>query len=458
MTLQRALLLFALPALASAQDAAAPKNLVIMIADGFGPSSLTMARDASEEPLALDALLVGNCSTRSSDSLVTDSAASATAYAAGLRSYNGAIAVDDDRRPVGTILEAAELRGMATGLVTTTTLAHATPACFSAHVPQRAMTHLIADQQLRQGIEVLLGGGANDFLPMDGGGKRADKRDLFGEATAAGYHVVRNRAGFDAAHATPLLGIFTPGHLSYEIDRDPAREPSLEEMSMRALELIADDPEGFLLVIEGGRIDHAAHQNDPAAHLRDIYAYDKTVASVVAFARERGDTLVVSLADHATGGMTLGRQIGERGVYEWRPDLVNAVLASASPLAHKLLGAEDWKNELQTWAGIDDLTEPEIAEFDAAFGPPERTRHARLVQVVKETISTRAVIGWTTTGHNAVDVHVFAFGPGLEAFRGHNRNDEIGRILARLMRLEYPTPTVYVRPEEEEPVKQSGQR
>lgn len=178
-----------------------PKNLILMIADGCGPASITMARDYARavlgrEELTLDAIQTGAVRTASASSRVTDSAAGATAYACGVKTYNGAIAVDTAGRPLATLLEAAKARGMATGLVATSRISHATPAAFAAHVPQRAMESEIAAQMLAQRVDVLLGGGWSYFLPTAEGGRRQDGRNLLREAEAMGYQVVRTAADF----------------------------------------------------------------------------------------------------------------------------------------------------------------------------------------------------------------------------------------------------------------------
>ena len=289
-----------------------PKNLILMIADGCGPASITMARDYARavlgrDELALDAIQTGAVRTGSASSRVTDSAAGATAYACGVKTYNGAIAVDTAGRPLATLLEAAKARGMATGLVATSRITHATPAAFAAHVPQRAMESEIAAQMLAQRVDVLLGGGWSYFLPTAEGGRRQDGRNLLREAEAMGYQVVRTAADFRRGVRRPVLGLFGPDHLPYEIDRDPEEVPSLAEMTRAALELLADDPDGFFLMVEGSRIDHAGHANDAAAHVREVLAYDEAVAVVLDFARRDGQTLVVSVADHETGGLSLGR-------------------------------------------------------------------------------------------------------------------------------------------------------
>ncbi|WP_457654000.1 alkaline phosphatase [Rhodocaloribacter sp.] len=417
-----------------------PHNVILFISDGCGPASFTLARTYAtdvlgRDGLVIDGLQVGAVRTRSADSRVTDSAAGATAFACGIKTNNGALAVDPEGQPHTTVLEAAEARGMATGLVVTSTIAHATPAAFAAHVPSRGMYAEIASQEIGQGIEVLFGGGTMDFLPTEAGGSRTDGRNLFDEARAAGYQIVRTRADFDGDLRAPVLGLFTPGHMAYEIDRDPAREPSLAEMMRKAIDLLKDDPDGFFLMVEGSRIDHAAHGNDAAAHLHDILAFDEAVSAALDFARADGRTLIVSTSDHETGGLTLGRNIDGKGVYAWYPEVLTPIRHSNDVLWERLKASGNLAQTLRDETGL------RLEEIDPARKAPlveafeERDRWA-FFRAYNAVVSRKAVLGWTTNGHTGVDVNLYAFGPGRERFIGNHDNTEIGRILADLLGVE----------------------
>ncbi|MEM6645577.1 MAG: alkaline phosphatase [Bacteroidota bacterium] len=411
-----------------------PKNVILFIADGCGPASFTMARDylrykGTATALALDSIQTGSVRTHASDSRVTDSAASATAYACGVKTYNGAIAVNDDLESIPTILEGAEAKGMVTGLVATSRITHATPASFSAHVPRRSMEAEIAAQQIRQGIEVLLGGGLNFYADEAGGGRRDDGRNIMNEAADLGYSVVTDRAGFDAADATPLLGLFSGSHMDYETDRDAAEQPSLAEMTIKAIELLNDESdEGFFLMVEASRIDHAGHANDLVAHLHDILAFNDAIAQALAFAADDGETLVVSTSDHETGGMTLGRNINGRGIYAWHPEAIENTQGSYDQF-QRTEGADP-----AAYFGLTDLNEDELADIAAADGWDQ---HA----VLGEIISRRSLVAWTTNGHTGVDVGLYAYGPGRDHFFGNVDNTHIGLALAKVMGLDLSTIT-----------------
>jgi alkaline phosphatase len=311
------------------------RNLIFMVSDGMGPASLSMTRSfrqyGSELPiddiLALDRHIVGTSRTRSSSSLVTDSAAGATAFSCGKKSYNGAIAMLPDYTPCGTVLEAAKRAGYMTGLVVTTDITDATPACFASHVNIRwegdgIATQEIGEHPLGRVVDLMLGGGRCHFLPNSTAGScRQDNRDITKVAQENfGWNYVNDRAGFDGlklgdAVQLPLLGLFAETDIPYEIDRRSMNDvyPSLDEMAQTALKALEsatkDSEKGFFLMIEGSRIDHAGHGNDPAAQVHEVLAYDKTFQRVLDFLKKsETDAVLLSTSDHETGGLAVARR------------------------------------------------------------------------------------------------------------------------------------------------------
>ena len=328
--------------------------------------------------LTFDSIQTGSVRTFSTSSRVTDSAAGATAFANGHKTYNGAIAVDTLKQPVATLLEAAHRRSMATGLVATSRITHAPPASFSAHVVERWMENEIAEQQIASGADVLLGGGKRHFVPSTvDGSRREDDHNLIVEAAADGYQIVESLDDLMEVRQGPVLGLFSMSHMDYEIDRDPAAQPSLAEMTEKRLELVSTDVDGYFVMIEGSRIDHAGHGNDAAAHLNDILAYNEAVATALAHADRDGNTLVVSVSDHETGGLSLGRDIqkddGVEGVYAWRPEVLHRIQGShgamfgAAEQGWSTLNDDATSSDsvavitggLSDMAAIDDVTVPE---------------------------------------------------------------------------------------------------
>ena len=402
-----------------------PRNVVLFIADGFGPASATLGSAAAEargDTWALGDGLGGSVETSATDNRVTDSAASATAYSCGLKTYNGAIAMTADKEPCPTVLERAEARGMATGLVATSRITHATPASFAAHVEQRGQEAEIAAQLVGAGVDVMLGGGMRFFQG------REDGRDLVAELRASGVTVATDRAGFDALRAAPAAAILAESHLDYEVDRDASQQPSLAEMTAKALDLLsaAAPVAGFFVMIEASRIDHAAHGNDPVGHLGDILAYNEAVRVAREWAARDGETLVVATADHETGGMTLGRG----GAYFWDPAPLLRATSSIEALGPRLNRSMETDGDpvelIREAAGVAELEE---GMDEAIRGMMASGDETALREMVVGLLSEPAGIGWTTSGHTAVDVGLYAWGPGAERFTGRMVNADVGRAL-----------------------------
>ncbi|KAI8086207.1 alkaline-phosphatase-like protein [Halteromyces radiatus] len=455
--------------LLTGNNATPKRNVIMMISDGFGPASETYARQYHQwreglEPknsmLPLDEIHVGHSRTQSSSSLVTDSAAGATAFSCGLKTYNGAIGVDPSKQPCGTVLESAKHHhDMLTGLVVTSRITHATPASFSAHIEWRDWEPAIAEHQighnpLGRSVDLMFGGGSCEFLSNSTTGScRADQRDLFKEAQDQfGWTVKRTRQEFDNIKPDdselPLMAIFTPQHMSYEIDRNPSKEPSLKEMTTKALSILSNaskrSDRGFFLMIEGSRIDMAAHSNDPASHLHDIMEYQRTVEVVKEFVRNNPNTVVISTSDHETGGLTLGRQVGEDyPEYKWNPEVISRVMNSSEHLANV------WNQATETnIASLDYLkstiiadglgvTDPSKEELDKVMawktsGKPLEV----LVTYFGDIVSRRALIGWTTWGHTGVDVNLYALGENAQILRGSHENTEIGDFIVNYLGLD----------------------
>ena len=449
-----ALLALALtPGVAAAQasappDATArPRNVIFMIPDGCGPAAITLARLVSGRLLVLDSLLVGAVETHSADSDVTDSAAAGTAYATGVKTRNRMLGVDPEGRPLGTLLEAAKTRGLATGLVTTADLTDATPAAFVAHVAQRTLQDSIAIQMLEQHVDVLLGGDLSRWRPVSAGGRRRDRRDLVAEQRARGGIVVTTPADLAAARELPLLGLFGIGldQIALEIDRDTLREPSLAQMTAKALELLGPASRGFFLLIEGGRIDDAGHDDDPAGVAREVLAYDRAVALALAFARRDPRTLVVSVADHETGGLGLGRRVGRASPYVMHPESLLAARASVWRMSGDILDGGDPVTVAEHGTGVDSLEDDERAALLTAAAAPDTVRRHGLLQALSEIESRRVRVGWSTGGHTGVDVGLYAFGPGSERFRGLHENTDVAHLIAELLGLDLDAETARLR-------------
>jgi len=301
------------------------KNVILIIPDGCSVAMWATVRAVTvgtKGELNIDRLPVqSRCRTYSADCMITDSAAAATAYACGVKTRNGVLGMNADTvhgdslsgAAVPSILELAERNGYATGIVTTTFVQHATPAAFYTHQADRDWYNRISLDLSGACIEVILGGGRQYMIPAgtrdEEGGKssRADGRNLIEELRGEGYVYVHDRTGFDAvdpAKTYRLLGLFNPGNMDYEFDRarDKKDEPGLWEMTEKAIRILSKNKKGFFLMVEAGRIDDAAHDNDPVHFLWDGIACEKTVGVAMNFALKDKNTLVIVVPDHGTGG------------------------------------------------------------------------------------------------------------------------------------------------------------
>lgn len=329
------------------------KNVILLIGDGMGDSEITAARNLAMGAggffAGIDALpLTGQYTHYSLDkkthkpSYVTDSAASATAWATGTKSYNGAIGVDVNGQDQTTLLELAKAAGKATGNVSTAELQDATPAALMAHVTSRKCygpektSELCPGNALEQGgrgsiteqmlltrPDVVLGGGAKSFNEVAKAGDYKG-RTLYEQAQARGYQLVENLDAMNAVRQAtqqqPLLGLFAPGNMpvrwqgpkaSYhgnidkpvvtcEINQDrPASVPTLAQMTTKAIDLLSKNEKGFFLQVEGASIDKQDHAANPCGQIGETVDLDEAVQVALAYAREHGDTLVVVTADHA---------------------------------------------------------------------------------------------------------------------------------------------------------------
>ncbi len=282
------------------------KNIVIMIGDGMGLAHIAGTRIYAlgpDELLYIERMPVtGLINTHASNRLITDSAAAATAIATGVKTENGVIGQSPDGKELVSIFDAGKTRAMKLGLISTSSLTHATPASFIAHNKSRSNQYDIADQMSKWGIDLMFGGGGPYFLPSNEGGKRKDGRNLFAEMRDRDVKIVHNRFELLALEHTPVVGVF---NLEEKALRTRSPEPTLAEMTTKAIELLDADDSGFMLMVEGSQIDWEAHDNDEKDMYRQLLLFDDAVRVALNFALEDSKTLVLVTADHETGGLTL---------------------------------------------------------------------------------------------------------------------------------------------------------
>ena len=439
----------------------APKNVIFFLGDGMGMTTQTAARIykvGEDGELTMDTLPeTAFIKTYSNNAQVTDSAPSMAAYMTGVKMNNEVISMTPETsafdvatgkdylngadstcpatgngKAVPTLLEIAKAAGMGTGAVTTTRVTHATPATTYSHVCHRDGENTIAAQAvpggpefnaaLGDGLDVLLGGGRQFFLPTAAGGKRTDGRDLTAEFKAKGYTYVKNKTEFDAAASSgKLVGLFTSSHMSYDIDRDPALEPSLAEMTTKAIDILSKNQKGFFLMVEGGRIDHALHETTAQKALQDTAAFDDAIKAAIDKMKlsdpELKNTLIVVTADHdhtlvlngyaARTGKTTGSNLGVLGLLK---NFVNNALSldsGGSPFT--IIGFGNGENRPATRTA---LTDAQVAD---------KTYHQEAAIPVAAGSET----------HGGTDVFLGAIGQGAENFTGIITNTDVFALIRK---------------------------
>ena len=403
------------------------KNVIFMIGDGMGTPYMTGLRYMNDnldtvemEPTAFDSYLVGMQTTYPEDpeENVTDSAAAATAMSAGVKTYNNAIAVDNDLTDVKTVLEQAKENGMSTGLVSTSEVTHATPASFGAHEESRKSEDAIANDYYddlingKHKVDVMLGGGTKFF-------ERSD-RNLAEQFQQDGYSYVKSAEEMKQDQNKQVLGLFADVGMDKMIDRDES-QPSLADMTTSALDRLKGNDDGFFLMVEGSQIDWAGHDNDVVGAMSEMKDFEKAFEVVRDFAKENGETLVIVTADHSTGGIS----IGSDGEYNWDPAPIQAAKRTPDFMAKQIEAGEDVETVLNKYIDLD-LTDEEIQSVKEAATTNDVTE---IDNAIEKIFDTRSGTGWTTGGHTGDDVPVYAFGPQKENFVGLSDNtDQAKRI------------------------------
>ena len=273
-----------------------PKNIILLIGDGMGVTQVFSGLTANKGHLFLENFkAIGFSQTQSADNYITDSAAGGTALSAGKRTYNGAISVDMDKKPLKTILEEAEENGLATGLVATSAITHATPAVFIAHQPQRNMYEEIAADFLKTDIDVFIGGGKTHFT------QRKDGRNLVEELKAKGYRYEEDINKIKRVKKGKLAALTADIHNG----RVEERGELLPIATKTAIRILSNNKKGFFLMVEGSQIDWGGHANSTIYIVEEMLDFDRAIGKALEFAEKNGETLLVVTADHETGGMAI---------------------------------------------------------------------------------------------------------------------------------------------------------
>ncbi len=277
-------------------EAKKPQNVIMMIGDGMGLAQVFAALTANGGQLYLDNFKhIGFSKTQSSDDFITDSAAGGTALSTGQKTYNGAIGVNTDTVAIKTILEMAEDKGLATGLVSTSAITHATPASYIAHQGSRGSYEDIAADFMKTDIDVFIGGGYKHFT------QRKDGRDLTRDLQHNGYQVLRDMDEIARVKSGKLAGLIADEHN----DVYPNRKMDLPRSTETALNILGQNKKGFFIMVEGSQIDWGGHANNTIYVVNETLDFDRAIGKALEFAAKDGETLIIVTADHETGGMAV---------------------------------------------------------------------------------------------------------------------------------------------------------
>ncbi|HRI45224.1 MAG TPA: alkaline phosphatase [Fimbriimonadaceae bacterium] len=435
-----------------------PKNVIFCVSDGMAASVPTMVdhfqqrihgkgsywRWLMNQPFVVNGLQ----DTRSLNSLVTDSSAASSSWGSGRWIWNGMVNMFPDGTKLRTLTSLLQEAGMRTGLVTTATITHATPAGFAVCCMQRDLEAQIALEYLSSGIHVLLGGGDRFFSAE----KRTDKRNLYADFQSRGYTVLRNRDEALSAGDGKLLGIFANGHLPYTVDRDndvalQRSAPTLAQMARTAIRNLSN-ANGFLLQIEGARVDHGGHSNDLAAMIHDQIAFEEAVKVAVDFALEDGETLVIITADHATGGVALNGAGNEYIESTAGLESVARMKASYERMIPKF-GVKPNAKQVQDVVETDLAVKLSGAEAQAVVDSMDKRSPFRLSSFKTNLQGTLGMVlgnyskaGFTSTNHTSDNVMVTALGPGKEHCGGLIQNTSFFDVMLAAREIVYKNPTM----------------
>lgn len=422
------------------------KNIIFMVSDGMSSGTLSMAdqyvlwRDGRrshwmqlyEDRAGARALM----ETASATSIVTDSAAASSAWGCGQRVPNQSVNMDANGHALEPIFVRAKAVGKSVGVAVTVQVTHATPAGFGANAESRHNQEAIAGQYLDRGFDVLLGGGQRFFDAAS----REDGRDLFAEFRQNGYSLVGSRAELAnlPRNRHKVLGTFSGAAFPYEIDRlnDPARRetvPSLAEMTRQALDRLSLNPEGFMLHVEAGRVDHAAHANDIGGLLFDQLAFDDAIAVAREFQEQNPDTLLIIATDHgnANPGLLGGGNRGDR--------TFSRLSRFTGTLANLQLDKDLSYTEVQERFLA--LTQLEVSREHAKmilgalrgeYAVPFR-RMNRPRNILAQVVANHLDISWIGDGHTSDHVELFAMGPGSERIAPFIKNYELFALMNEAM-------------------------
>jgi alkaline phosphatase len=433
----------------------------MLIADGASTDVLSLARWYKGGPLAVDSIICGLIKTSSSDSTIADSAPAATAFSTGYKSKTGNLGISGDSLiPKITVLELAKIKGKSTGFAVTCENPHATPAAFTSHCQFRKDYETINEQQVFNNIDVVFSGGGYDFINKAAFDKtkcmfpfRTDKMNLRDSLTKMGYKFISSKAEFLRLNSeTKVWGSFNSDTIDISNDFDNRKKPgdkqapSLAETTNKAIEILSQNKEGFFLMVEGSKVDFAAHNNDPVGVLSEFLAFDSAVSIALRFAKKSGNTVVIVCPDHGNGGITIGDDQTNNSYYKTKYTDFTSSLKKVKLTAEGLsfhINRIIIKNGADTsllFKIIDSVCNTKMDALDKfIFLNCIENNKTCLVDPLQKIfgriISRRAKIGWTTEGHTGDDVFMGIYHPYGYRLTGVVENTDIAMYISEVLNL-----------------------
>ena len=427
------------------------KNIIFLVSDGMSQGTLNMTnvfknhRDGTDttwiQGYKDNKLVRALMDTESANSLVTDSAAGGSAWGSGFRVKNGSINVGVNGEEYLPILQKFQKRGKKVGVVTSVPVTHATPSSFCTNSKSRSSQEAIAEHYIDLNIDIMLGGG-RDFFDKN---NRKDKRDLISEYLQKGFQVVLNRNEFlSIKQNQKVLGLFGGNGMDYDIDRqnDPEvsqQQPTLAEMTRAAIAHL-DNKNGFVMQVEGGRVDWAAHANDIAGLIHDQLAFDDAVKVALDFAEKDKNTLVIITTDHgnANPGIMYGKDVTTRfdsllkykKSNEWLLNQINK-----DTTATKLDELVDFANGFKL---SEDENKKILSYYNGLEKPEDGLYNYKKVplQYYSDLQKTRNAVGWISTEHTGDYVELAAYGPGSQLLKSFVKNTDLHYLMLRAAEFE----------------------
>lgn len=427
------------------------KNIIFLISDGMSNGTLSMANLYSKNILGKEThwinLYLENKASRalmdtaSANSIVTDSAAASSAFGGGFRVKNGSLNVGENGENHLPIWQKFKKKGKKAGCVTTVTITHATPAGFCINSAKRSAEPEIAENYADLGFDVMMGGGDEFFNPE----KRADKKDVYSNYKKKGYQILKNKADLKNIDKNkPLLGVFNTGALPYSIDRtnnpDLQKMPTLAEMAKVAIDQMKDHQEGFVLQIEAGKVDWAAHANDIAGLIHDQLAFDEAIKVAMDFAEKDQNTLVIITTDH--GNANPGNIYGADATKNFNSisnyKFTNEYVLNGIHSDFNLQQIKDWIAE-NNQISVSDEDANHLLNFYKGLEKDEEGlyNYKKLpYKAFSEIQKKHNSVGWVSMDHSGDYVELAMYGPGSELLKPLVKNTDLHYLMLKAAEVE----------------------